>query len=225
MRRLRDYPVASYAWDFGDGHTQTGTDAVVTHTYASPGAYTATLGEVDQAGCSTALVFTGQTASCNGSAKAHAMQTITVMSPILAPVVPPTLVPPIAVVSKLKVSPSAVASVRNGKRRAGADVSYTLNVAASVRFTVQRRSTGRRVKHGKKITCDRATKRNRTKTSCVRYTTLTGSFTRAGQAGPNRFRFTGRLNANAWPGAVTGSSHCPRPTVRAVRRPSSRSAR
>lgn len=190
-----DYPVASYAWDFGDGHTQTGTDAVVTHTYASPGAYTATLGEVDQAGCSTALVFTGQTASCNGSAKAHAMQTITVMSPILAPVVPPTLVPPIAVVSKLNVSPSAVASVRNGKRRAGADVSYTLNVAASVRFTVQRRSTGRKVKHGKKITCDRATKRNRTKTSCVRYTTLTGSFTRAGQAGPNRFRFTGRLNA------------------------------
>jgi hypothetical protein len=186
-----DYPVASYAWDFGDGHTQTGTDAVVRHTYASRGAYTATLGEVDQAGCSMALVFTGQTASCNGSAKAHAMQTITVMSPV----VPSTLVPPIAVVSKLKVSPSAVASVRNGKRRAGADVSYTLNVAASVRFTIQRRSTGRKVKHGKKITCDRATKRNRTKTSCVRYTTLMGSFTRAGQAGPNRFRFTGRLNA------------------------------
>lgn len=186
-----DYPVASYAWDFGDGHTQTGTGAVVTHIYASPGVYTATLGEVDQAGCSTALVFTGQTASCNGSAKAHAMQTITVMSPIL----PPMLVPPVAVVSKLKISPSAVASVRNGKRRAGADVSYTLNVAASVRFTVQRRSTGRKVKHGKKITCDRATKRNRTKTSCFRYTTLTGSFTRAGHAGPNRFRFTGRLNA------------------------------
>jgi hypothetical protein len=95
-----DYPVASYAWDFGDGHTQTGTDAVVRHTYASRGAYTATLGEVDQAGCSTALVFTGQTASCNGSAKAHAMQTITVMSPVI----PSTLVPPIAVVSKLKVA-------------------------------------------------------------------------------------------------------------------------
>jgi DNA-binding beta-propeller fold protein YncE len=190
-----DYPVASYAWDFGDGHTQTGTNAVVTHTYASPGVYTVTLGEVDQAGCSTAVVFTGQTASCNGSAKADATRTITVMSPVLAPVVPPTLVPAIAVVSKLKVSPSAVASVRNGKRRAGADVSYTLNVAASVRFTVQRRSSGRKVKHGKKITCDRATKRNHTKTSCVRYTTLRGSFTRASQAGLNTFRFTGRFNA------------------------------
>jgi hypothetical protein len=122
------------------------------------------------------------------------MQTITVMPPILAPVVPPTLVPPIAVVSKLKVSPSAVASVRQSKRRAGANVSYTLNVGARVPFTVQRRSTGRKIKHHKKITCARATRRNRTKTSCVRYTALTGSFTQAGQAGPNRFRFTGRWN-------------------------------
>ena len=33
----------NYAWDFGDGTTDTGTNPVVTHTYAAPGVYTATV--------------------------------------------------------------------------------------------------------------------------------------------------------------------------------------
>jgi PKD repeat protein len=38
----------SYTWDFGDGGT--GSEAVVTHIYATPGAYTATVTAVNTAG-------------------------------------------------------------------------------------------------------------------------------------------------------------------------------
>jgi PKD repeat protein len=41
-------PIASYAWDFGDGAT--GTGATVSHTYQSAGTYTATLTVTDAAG-------------------------------------------------------------------------------------------------------------------------------------------------------------------------------
>lgn len=190
-----DYPIASYAWDFGDGQTQSGATATATHAYASTGSYVATLREVDQAGCSTALVFTGQTASCNGSAKAVTARTV-VVPPVVGP---PVVVPPAAVVSRLKVSPSALRTVKRGKKPAGATISYRLNVSASVRFTVQRRSTGRKVRHGHRTTCDRQTSRNRTKARCVRYVALTGSFTRSHAAGTDTFRFSGRFHGKRLP--------------------------
>jgi 6-phosphogluconolactonase len=62
--------VASYNWDFGDGTTQTTSSPTTTHTYATTGNHTATLTVTDNAGCSTAKVFTGQTMSCNGSSAA-----------------------------------------------------------------------------------------------------------------------------------------------------------
>ncbi|MFI6424077.1 LamG-like jellyroll fold domain-containing protein [Promicromonospora sp. NPDC050880] len=43
-----DGPLASYAWDFGDGETATGAQA--THTYAAPGTYTVTLTVTDSEG-------------------------------------------------------------------------------------------------------------------------------------------------------------------------------
>lgn len=43
-----DGPLASYAWDFGDGATGTGAQA--THTYAAPGTYTVTLTVTDSDG-------------------------------------------------------------------------------------------------------------------------------------------------------------------------------
>ena len=57
----------------------------------------------DDAGCSTATVFTGQTAYCNGSAAARTTHTITV-PPVAVPLV---AVPPVAV-SNLRVSPKKV---------------------------------------------------------------------------------------------------------------------
>lgn len=43
-----DGPLASYAWNFGDG--ETGTGAQATHTYAAPGTYTVTLTVTDSDG-------------------------------------------------------------------------------------------------------------------------------------------------------------------------------
>jgi hypothetical protein len=61
-------------------------------------------------------------------------------------------------------------------RAFGTKVTFTLDQAASVRFTVQRPQHARKGKHGK------------------RFVTLKGSFTVAGLAGTNTFHFTGRLN-------------------------------
>lgn len=45
-----DGSVATYAWDFGDGATQSGTDATVRHTYGSAGTYTVRLTVTDSDG-------------------------------------------------------------------------------------------------------------------------------------------------------------------------------
>lgn len=65
-----DGRVANYAWDFGDGQVESGPSPLVEHSYARPGDYRVSLLATDEQGCSTKLVFTGQTASCNGSAVA-----------------------------------------------------------------------------------------------------------------------------------------------------------
>jgi hypothetical protein len=78
----------------------------------------------------------------------------------------------------------SVAAVRTGTR-----VSFTLDRAASVRFTVARRLVGRRV--GSR--CVAPTRRNRQARRCIRFVVVKGSFTRVGKAGANAFRFTGRM--------------------------------
>ena len=73
--------VASYAWSFGDGSTQTTTSPLVSHVYAQPDSYTATLTVTDNAGCSSAFVFTGETAYCNGGPQAQTTRQVTVPPP------------------------------------------------------------------------------------------------------------------------------------------------
>jgi 6-phosphogluconolactonase (cycloisomerase 2 family) len=73
--------VARYGWDFGDGTSQANGGPTPTHAYATPGNYTVTLTVTDDAGCSTTLIFTGQTASCNGRSSARTTHTITVPAP------------------------------------------------------------------------------------------------------------------------------------------------
>jgi hypothetical protein len=72
-------------------------------------------------------------------------------------------------------------------------VSYTLNIAAKTRFTIQRATSGRAVS-GR---CVKPTKSNRTRKSCTRLVAVTGGFTRTRAAGPDRFTFTGRLAGHA----------------------------
>jgi len=69
--------IASYAWDFGDGTTDTTTTPTVTHTFAQfvPGRV-ASVTETSSTGTSTAQVFTGQTASTSGSPQATARATV-----------------------------------------------------------------------------------------------------------------------------------------------------
>jgi 6-phosphogluconolactonase (cycloisomerase 2 family) len=81
--------VARYDWTFGDGTSATNAGPTPTHTYASVAHYTVTLTVTDDAGCSTTLVFTGQTASCNGGPAAQKSATITVASPPTATITTP----------------------------------------------------------------------------------------------------------------------------------------
>ena len=157
-----DGRVSSYHWDFGDGASQTTTSATTTHTYATANAYTVTLPVTDDAACSTALVFTGQTPYCNASAAARSTRSITVPPPTVtvppptmtAP--PPTVTVPAATISNLRVSPRRLSLARrkvNGKcvkptsknssnrrcvRAIKLKVSYTLNRADTITFTLKR---------------------------------------------------------------------------------------
>jgi sugar lactone lactonase YvrE len=66
--------IASYAWNFGDGTTETTTTPTVSHTYANPyDTPEASVTETSSAGTSTTGVFTGQTASANGNSQARAV--------------------------------------------------------------------------------------------------------------------------------------------------------
>ena len=72
--------MTSYHWNFGDGHSTTTTKATVSHTYKKAGKHKVILTVTDDSGCSTALVFTGQTAYCNGSPAAAVSHTVKVAS-------------------------------------------------------------------------------------------------------------------------------------------------
>ncbi len=65
-----DGRVVRYRWTFGDGAAATTAGPSVKHVYRAGGAYEVTVTETDDSGCSTRLVYTGQTAYCNGSSLA-----------------------------------------------------------------------------------------------------------------------------------------------------------
>lgn len=75
----------------------------------------------------------------------------------------------------------------------GTKVSFSLSEPSAVRFTVQRKTKGRRV-GGK---CAKLKRSNRTKTKCTRWTAVKGSFTVAGTAGTSTFTFRGRMGGKS----------------------------
>ncbi len=85
--------------------------------------------------------------------------------------------------------PSARAARRTRRPSVGAGVRYTLNIPASVRFTIQRALPGRRARSQ----CRAPSRHNRSRRHCTRYVMLRGGFTMAGLAGVNSLRFSGRL--------------------------------
>jgi hypothetical protein len=77
--------------------------------------------------------------------------------------------------------------------KVGTKVRFSLSEKASVRFTVQRKSTGRRV-GGK---CAKQRPSNRGKRSCTRWVTVSGAFKKSGKTGKNSFTFRGRIGGKA----------------------------
>jgi len=73
-----DGTVTRYDWSFGDGSTAPNGGPTPTHSYAAPGTYVVTLTTTDNEGCSTQIVFPGQTAYCNGSSVATTTRTVTI---------------------------------------------------------------------------------------------------------------------------------------------------
>lgn len=122
-----DGTVARYDWDFGDGTKLDDGGPASSHTYATAGSYDVTLTVTDDAGCSTTTVFTGQTASCNGSGAAKATHAISDPAPVI---------------TDLKVTPNRFAASgsdtpANGKRR-GTTVDLSLSEDARVRFRIRK---------------------------------------------------------------------------------------
>jgi hypothetical protein len=98
------------------------------------------------------------------------------------------------------LSPASFAAAPSGpsavtaRRHFGTIVTFALNEAATVRFTVTTTQAGRRTRNGQ---CAKPSRSNRHGRKCTRVVTLHGSFTRAATTGSNRFRFTGRLSGHA----------------------------
>jgi hypothetical protein len=85
--------IASYSWDFGDGsEVMTTTAAIVEHTYAAGGDYTATLRVTNTAGTSTTKVFTGRAMNRNGGPEAQTA---------IAVAVPPAETPPAGAINAI----------------------------------------------------------------------------------------------------------------------------
>jgi len=76
-----DGTVARYDWNYGDGTLDPNAGAVPAHVYDKPGKYKVTVTETDDEGCSTSVIFTGQTASCGGSGAAAATKTVKISYP------------------------------------------------------------------------------------------------------------------------------------------------
>lgn len=83
------------------------------------------------------------------------------------------------------------AVVDDGKGRGGARLAFTLNVAATMRFDIQQRTTGRKAGRG----CVKTTPANRGKRKCTRYVRVAGVGIRGVQSGATTLRLTGRRSA------------------------------
>ncbi len=71
--------IASYAWNFGDGQTDTTSSPTTTHVYPAPGSYQATVTETDSDGTSVSgEVYTGQSAASVGGPSAQTSRKVVV---------------------------------------------------------------------------------------------------------------------------------------------------
>ncbi len=123
--------MAVYGWGFGDKKTATTSKAKVSHTYKKPGKYEATLTVTDNEGCSAALIYTGQTASCNGSAAAAETRKIKVAYPSVKLKCPADAKPggckfKLKAVARKGTKLKALSAIAKGKAKAGKSVTISV---------------------------------------------------------------------------------------------------
>jgi hypothetical protein len=87
-----------------------------------------------------------------------------------------------------RAAPSG-APFRAARAAVGTDVSFTLSEPAKVRFTIDRSTTGRKVK-GR---CVKLSPKNRSRPRCARWIPVEGSFTVKGKKGANKIELRGRI--------------------------------
>ena len=115
--------------------------------------------------------------------------------PPIAPPPPLPPAPPLVSLSGLCAAPSAFRAATSGAStsvaavRGRTRVSYALNTPASVRLTVQRGLSGRRVG----TSCLKPVRATRNRKPCTRFVRQPGSLTRKRPAGRDVFTFTGRF--------------------------------
>jgi hypothetical protein len=96
------------------------------------------------------------------------------------------------VISVLRMSSSAFQAAGSGPAftaTVGTTASFALSEAGTVRFTVQRKTKGRRVAGG----CKRQTQANRARKPCTRWVAVKGSFSIPAEQGETGFTFRGRI--------------------------------
>jgi WD40 repeat protein len=180
-----DGSVARYDWSFGDGVSAADAGPRPTHTYGAAGLYSVRLTVTDDSRCSTAQVFTGQTAYCDGGPAAIATRTL---------VVPVSTAGPTPYLSSLSLRPSSLRAAPSGpsvaatRTRTGSTLAYADSQAATTFFLVKRGKAG--IRRG--TACVPRPAGRRGGRLCTRLITL-GGFTHHDRAGANRLHFTGRL--------------------------------
>jgi plastocyanin len=159
----------------------------VAHTYGAPGDYRVTL-RVDNA-CGFSL----------------AQQVVHVApKPQTNPppdTTPPDTTPPDTTSPALRaldLSATVFRAARSGPstsatRPIGTKVTYSLSEPGKVRFSVDRKSRGRKVG----TRCRAQTRANRNRRACTRWVKVKGSFTVTGKAGKNSFKFRGRIGGTS----------------------------
>ena len=169
-----DGQVVRYDWDFGDGTTVPNGGPTPTHRYAKAGLYGVTLTVTDDAGCSRNLTWNSYYPFCNGNPAARTAGKLDTLPSI----------------SGLSATNKrfAAASARHEKVKRGTAFTYKLSEAAKVIFTIERKTTGRKVRN----TCKRKTRKNAKKRRCALFKKV-GSFAVAGLAGANKTKFSGKI--------------------------------
>ena len=207
-----DGSVARYDWELGDGAVLLDAGAKPAHVYAGAGSYTVRLTVTDDAGCSTSLVFTGQTAYCAGGAQASSASTVVVPaapSAIVSRPAPPPVISAARLTNKrfrVGGKPTAISARRIPT---GTTFRFALSADAKLQIALTRSAPGRR-RGGRCVAPTVRLERAHAK-SCTR-TLAVGTLTRSHEpSGTDSIPFSGRvasrpLSAHGYKALVTASN-------------------